>query len=96
MRRAAKVDDNQREIMAALRQVGATVRSLAAVGEGFPDLAAGFRGRTFLLEVKRPKAKGQPEGTLTEAQELFFDEWKGQAAVVRTVEEALKAIGAVQ
>ena len=93
---AAKADRNQPEIVAALKDAGATVRSLAAVGEGFPDLAAGFRGRTFLLEVKRPKAKGQPEGALTDAQKTFFDEWEGQAAVVRTVEEALRAIGAEQ
>lgn len=96
MRRAAKIDVNQPEIVEALKSAGATVRSLAAVGEGFPDLAAGFRGRTFLLEVKRPKAKGQRAGELTEDQERFFEEWRGQAVVVRNPEEALRAIGALQ
>lgn len=36
MRRAARVDRNQAEIAAALRKVGATVQSLAAIGEGVP------------------------------------------------------------
>ena len=34
MRRAAKVDANQREVVAALRGAGASVQLLHAVGEG--------------------------------------------------------------
>lgn len=45
MRRAAKVDDNQGEIVAALQRAGCSVQSLAGVGRGFPDLAVGFQGR---------------------------------------------------
>ena len=39
MRRAARVDDNQGQIVDALRRVGCSVWSLAGVGKGFPDLA---------------------------------------------------------
>jgi hypothetical protein len=46
------VDDNQRQIVDALRRVGCSVWSLAGVGKGFPDLAVGFRGRNLFLEVK--------------------------------------------
>ena len=52
MRRAAKVDANQAEIVQALRQIGAVVQSLAAVGNGCPDLLVGYRNRLFLLELK--------------------------------------------
>ena len=69
MRRAAKVDGNQAEIVSALRQVGAEVQSLASVGQGVPDLLVGFRSRNFLLECKQAKAKGQRMGTTTEAQD---------------------------
>ena len=93
MRRAAKVDDNQREIVAALRACGATVRDLSRVGEGCPDLLVGFRGRNLLIEVKRPKAKGQRAGTTTPAQDTFLGEWRGHAVVVWTVDEALRAVG---
>ena len=96
MRRSAKVDSNQAEIVQALEAVGASVRSLAAVGQGFPDLACGFRGKTYILEIKRPKAKGQREGTLTPDQKRFFSEWRGQAAIVQTADEALRVIGAVK
>jgi hypothetical protein len=52
VRRAAKVDANQREVVAALRGAGATVQLLHAVGEGCPDLLVGYRGGNYLLEVK--------------------------------------------
>ena len=97
MRRAAKVDDNQREIVQALERIGAEVQSLASVGKGCPDLLVGFRGSNFLLEVKRPKAKGQSAGKTTDDQERFLARWagRGQAAIVKTVDDALKAVGAI-
>ncbi len=86
----AKVDQNQREIVQALRDIGADVEITARLGMGFPDLTVGFRGRTYLLEVKMPKGK------LTEAEVLFFANWRGNAAVVRSVDDALIAIGAME
>jgi hypothetical protein len=54
MRRAARVDHNHAEIVRALRDVGATVESLAAIGSGCPDALVGFRGVNVLLEIKNP------------------------------------------
>lgn len=86
--RGAKVDLNQKAIVAALRGCGATVMHLHAVGKGCPDLAVGFRGATLLLEVKDgPKAK------LTPAQEEWHAGWKGHAAVVTSVDDALAQLG---
>ena len=91
MRRAA-VDANQREIVAALRAVGASVQHLHAVGQGCPDLLVGFRGRCFTLECKDgslpPSAR-----KLTPAQQDWHRDWRGHAAVVLTAEDALRAIG---
>lgn len=93
MRRAARVDVNQPEIVKALRKVGATVASLAAVGDGVPDLLVGFQGRTVLIEVKdgsKPKSARQ----LTDEQIEWHVVWKGGPCVVAgSVEEALRAIG---
>ena len=89
MRRAAKTDDNQRPIVAALRAVGATVKPLHAVGAGVPDLLVGYRGVNYLLEVKSRR------GRLTADQVVFFDQWRGAAQVVRSVDDALKVVGAV-
>ena len=47
-----RTDGNQAEVVAALQAYGASVQSLAGVGKGCPDLLVGFRGVTYLLEVK--------------------------------------------
>jgi len=86
-----KVDKNQREIVMALRKVGASVIHLHTVGNGCPDLLVGFRGENFLIEVKLGKGK------LTPAQKTLHTTWQGlKIGVARTVEEALSFIGAIK
>ena len=93
MRRAAKVDANQPEIVAALRRVGADVFSLAAVGEGIPDLLVGFRGTTVLIEIK-DGAKPPSARQLTPDQIKWHAAWRGGRCVVASsVTDALAAIG---
>lgn len=88
-RRAAKRDGNERLIVEALRQVGATVQQLSV--KGAPDLLVGFRARTYLLETKTNK------GRLTPAQVEWRLWWSGhEVTVVRSVDEALRAIGAME
>lgn len=91
MRRAAKVDDNQAEIVAALRKIGASVQPLHAVGQGCPDLLVGWRGITSLLEVKDGK-KPPSARKLTPDQEKWHAAWMGQVTVVETVEQAILAV----
>ena len=55
MRRAAKIDANHVQVVLALEAAGATVQSLAAVGQGVPDLLVGFQGKTLLMEIKDGK-----------------------------------------
>lgn len=45
MRKYGRTDSNHAEIAAALRKAGASVVSLASVGNGCPDLLVGFRTR---------------------------------------------------
>ncbi|MCT4627950.1 VRR-NUC domain-containing protein [Halodesulfovibrio sp.] len=90
MRRAAKTDSNHAQIRDALRAVGASVHDMSSAGAGFPDLAVGFKKKTFLLEVKTKT------GRLTKPQVKWHDEWRGHHAIVRTEEEALKEIGAIR
>jgi hypothetical protein len=95
MRRAAKVDANQTEIVDALRTVGASVHSLSAVGGGIPDLLVGFRMVTYLLEVKDGKKKPSAR-ELTPDQVRFHADWFGGACVVvNSVPEALAAVGVI-
>jgi hypothetical protein len=75
------------EIVQALRQCGATVVDLAKVGKGCPDLLVGFRGKTYLMEIKT--AKGYVRAT----QEQFFRSWSGgRIAVIRSFDEALDVL----
>jgi hypothetical protein len=78
-------DANQDEIVRALRRVGATVEVI----EQPLDLLVGFRGFNYLLEVKTRT------GTLNMGQIDFTANWRGHWDVVRSVDEALQAIGAV-
>lgn len=94
MRRAAKVDANQAEIVAALRNVGAGVCDLSAVGEGCPDLLVSYRGAWTLLEVKDGK-KPPSARTLTQDQVKWHARHTAKVHVVKSVDEALSAVGAV-
>jgi hypothetical protein len=93
---AKRSDSNQQPIIDALRKCGASVHSLHRVGSGCPDLLVGFRGKNYLLELKRPASilEGTEPGKLTEKQKDWHAEWNGQVCVVRHPEEALVAIGA--
>lgn len=92
MRRAAKIDDNQREIVDALRQAGCSVQSLAGVGKGVPDLVVGFRKRNFLLEIK-DGSKSPSKRKLTPDEQNFHKMWKGAVVIVESIDEALRAVG---
>lgn len=94
MRRRGRTDGNQVEIVRALRAVGATVQSLADIGKGCPDLLVGFRGDTYLLEVK-DGSKVPSARKLTEDEERWHKEWHGDNLhTVNSLEEALLAVGA--
>ena len=93
MRFAARVDDNQKQIVSALRKVGATVQSLAAVGKGCPDLLVGYNGTTYLMEVKDP-SKPKSDIQLTPDQRDWHSKWCGSSvAIVYGIEGAFKILG---
>ena len=96
MRRAAKIDKNQPAIVDALRKCGAFVQSLAAVGNGCPDLLIGYRGRTILVEVK--DGSNVPSAQkLTLDQLLWHAKWSGGSlAVVNDLESALRVLKAME
>ena len=88
MRLAARVDANQEQIVLALRAAGAYVWII-----GLPvDLLVGFRGHTFLVEIKTDSKK-----RLTGLQADFFANWSGSTlARIDCPEAALRMIGVVK
>lgn len=93
-RYAARRDTAEPAIIEALKAAGATVVMLSAAGVADLLVAAPNRVTghwdTYLMEVK---SKG---GKLTPAQDRFMTDWPASNLfVVRTAEEALRAIGAI-
>lgn len=85
MRRAARVDSNQAEIVRVLREAGAYVWVI-----GLPvDLLVGYNGHTFLVEIKTDSKK-----RLTALQADFFEKWTGGTlARIDSPDAALRMIG---
>ncbi len=83
MRRAARVDATQEQIVSALRAAGARVWFI-----GLPvDLLVGYRRRLMLIECK------SPGGRKTPLQERFFAEWADMPiALADGPEAALRAL----
>lgn len=92
MRRASKVDANQDQIVNVLRAYGATVQSLATVGNGCPDLLVGYQGKTLLMEIKDGN-KMPSKKKLNDLQTNWHTNWRGGAlALVDSAESALRMI----
>jgi hypothetical protein len=88
MRHAARVDANQAEICAALRNAGAWVYII-----GLPvDLLVGYKGHTFLMEIKT-----NSKARFTGLQVDFFEKWAGGTLCrVDSPQAALEMIGVVK
>ena len=82
-----RVDNNQREITEILRDLGCSVQILSEVGKGCPDLALGYRGKNYLIELKDGN-KPPSQRKLTPDEQKFFDNWRGQVCIIKSVAEA--------
>jgi hypothetical protein len=92
-RHIARVDANHREIVAALRQAGVLVLSLAAIGKGCPDLLICVNNRLLLVEVK-DGAKAPSARKLTPMEQDFAARWP--VHVVESVGQALELVAALR
>ncbi len=87
MRRAARRDANEQDIVKAMRAEGAYVKVIN--DEGLFDLLVSYRGDTLMIEVK-DGAKPPSARRLTDAEQKFHDEWPGaDLYIVNSVEEAI-------
>lgn len=79
LRRAARRDSTEPEIIKALEARGCGVTQLSQ--EGVPDLLCSFNGRWFLVECKSAKGK------LTEEQADFMSKHDAWVCVARSKED---------
>lgn len=87
---AARVDNNQKEIVAELRKRGYTV----AVGHD--DILVGYQGKTYWYEIKNKneanKAGQVYKSRIKESQYKLLNSFKGHYKVVTSVEEIIADI----
>lgn len=89
-----RVDQNQAEIVKALRDEGAVVFDLSPVGKGIPDILVLHNSRCMLAEIKNP-SKPRLDRALTPAQVRTHAEVAGTGCVVtvlHSVNDALMMI----
>jgi hypothetical protein len=87
LRTASRVDANQPAVVKALRAIGASVLHLHQIKNAF-DILVGYRGRTFLMEIKASE-----KDKLTPGEAEFMATWRGsEYHIVYTSDQAIKII----
>lgn len=84
MRRAARTDRNQAEVIQALKRVGISVEYIKLPFDLVIHNAR--KNETAFVEVKTE------EGRLTQAQEAFMSRWPGKVYLVRSAEDAVRQV----
>ena len=91
MRRAARKDDNQREIEDAFRACGFAVHDTSRLGDGFPDLAVYRPANGIVLVEVKDGSKPPSARKLTRAEEAFSKRFP--VRLVESVEDVLSLAG---
>jgi hypothetical protein len=91
MRRAARVDGNHAQVMAAFRKMGCTVEDTSRLGSGFPDCVVSRWQKTIFVEIKDgslpPSAR-----KLTPDEIRFKRETKGVYCIVENLNDVQFAV----
>ena len=91
MMQRKKIDANQKSIVTTLRSIGALVHSTASIGNGFPDIVVGFRGKVYLFEIK-DGTKPVSAQALTEHERKFHQLWNGYVHIVDSADSVLRIL----
>ncbi len=87
-RRAAKVDDNQKEIVALFRKLGWTVLIISQL-KNCCDIIVSKNGRTIAVEIKDGN-KPPSARKLSDGEIKFRDGWQGEYALVICNDDVIK------
>ena len=90
---AKRTDKNQTELTNAIKHIpGLSICDLSGAGQGVPDIMFGYMGRNILCEIKREDVSPS-RSKLNDRQVEWHDNWHGQVAVVRNVDDILDLLG---
>ena len=95
MRRAARIDENQPEVVETFEKMGASVLHTHQLGQGAPDIVIGYKNKNVLIEIKDSK-KPPSKRRLTPDEEKFHKLWKGDIRVVESADDAANIIREMQ
>jgi len=90
MRRIARVDSNQKQIVTDLRKLGYSVLHTHQLKNCF-DILVGFNGKNYAFEIKDGN-KPPSQRKLTPGEEKFFNTWYGQVSKVESVDQIVEYI----
>ncbi len=86
MRRNARVDSNQKEIVNFIRKYGGTVLIISQLKNCF-DILVGYNDFNIIMEIKDGNLTPSKR-KLTEGEEKFKDTWKGgEYHIVKNINE---------
>jgi len=94
MRRDARVDVNQPNIVKGLRSLGATVLITSQLKNAF-DILVGYKGKLHIMEIKDPE-KSPSKRRLSEGEDKCkkaFEKVGVPYNVVLSLDDAMKVIG---
>jgi len=84
-RRAARVDDNQSEIVAAFRKLGWYVLIISQL-KNCCDIIVSKDGRTIAVEIK-DGSKPKSAQKLSEGELKFKTEWQGEYRLITCIDD---------
>ncbi len=87
LRRAAKVDSNQSEIVKAFRGLGWSVLIISQL-KNCCDIIVSKNGRTVAIEIK-DGAKPPSQRKLTEGELKFKNQWQGEYSLIESVDDVI-------
>jgi len=79
-----RVDNNQADLVAVARGIGATVTHLHTLGHGVPDLLISYQGKWFVVEVK------SDDGELTEDEQKWIIDQRAPVCIWHNANELLR------
>lgn len=89
MRRVAKVDANQPEIVEYFRKTGWSVLIISQL-KNCCDIIVSKNGRTVAVEIKDGD-KPPSQRKLTEGEESFRKSWQGEYSIIESIDD-IKAL----
>ena len=88
MRRAARIDANQPDIVKVFRSLGWSVLIISQLKNCF-DILVSKNGRTVAVEIK-DGSKPPSARKLTEGEQEFKDGWQGEYVIIESIDDVIK------